>query len=203
MQASKPFNLLGWSLALALAVQLVSGAPAALAAGPLADVKGLIEQIQTILQKNAEKSKRLDLIEKVTAKHLDFREMSQRCLGPTWATLSAGQQQEFVQLFSQLVKASYANHLDGFVKAKVDYQGESCDAQGGEVRLVIIRPNDRIPVKLNLLNKPEGWRIYDLCIEGVSMVNNYRQQFAKVIRSTSYQGLVGCLKAKVKAECLG
>jgi len=203
MKVKKPGSMLGWGLILALAVNLTMWVPGARAVSPTEDVKRLVDEVQTILQTKSAKSQRLDLIEKVTAKHLDFQEMAKRCLGSTWGTLNAGQKIEFVDLFSRLLKASYANHLDDFVKAKVNYQGESCDGHNAEVRIVVIRPNDRIPVNFRLLQKPAGWMIYDLNIEGVSMVSNYQCQFKRAIEMISYQGLLGRLKERLKAEKLG
>jgi len=194
--------MLGWGLSLALAANLIIGASAAQAAGPLEDVKSLITEVQTILQTHTQKSERLDLVEKVTTKHLDFREMAQRCLGSTWSTLSGGQKSEFVQLFGELLKAHYANHLDDFAKTTVNYQGETCNGDSSEVRIVVMRPNDRIPVSFRLLKKPQGWMIYDLNIDGVSMVSNFRSQFSRALQVGSYQGLVARLKAHL-AECRG
>ncbi|MCX5893750.1 MAG: ABC transporter substrate-binding protein [Deltaproteobacteria bacterium] len=195
--------MLGRGLILALTVYLTMWIPAARAAGPLEDVKGLITEVQTILQTNSEKSKRLDLIEKLMGKHLDFQEMAKRCLGSTWGTLNAGQKAEFVQLVSELLKAHYANHLDDFAKTKVTYQGETCSDEASEVRMVVVRPNDRIPVSFRLLQKPEGWMIYDLNIDGVSMVSNFRTQFSRAITFGSYQGLVARLKAHLKSVSHG
>lgn len=191
-----------WVVMLALAIPLTTWVPAALAAGPMDGIKCLVEEVQAVLQTKSEKSRRLDLIEKATARRLDFREMAQRCLGSTWSTLGKGQKDEFVHVFSQLLKASYANHLDEFVKAKVNYVGESLDEDRAEVRIVILRTNDRIPVSFSLLEKPQGWMIYDMNIEGVSMVSNYRSQFQRAIRLSSYQTLMSHLKAKLKAECM-
>ncbi len=202
MKVTKPGSMLGWGLILALAANLIIGASAAQAAGALEDVKSLITEVQTILQTHTQKSERLDLVEKVTAKHLDFREMAQRCLGSTWSTLSGGQKSEFVQLFGDLLKAHYANHLDDFAKTTVNYQGETCDGDSSEVSIVVIRPNDRIPVSFRLLKKPQGWMIYDLNIDGVSMVSNFRSQFSRALQVGSYQGLVARLKAHL-AECKG
>lgn len=202
----KPTNqltsLLGLSLIVFLGLYLLLGASPARAAGPMENIKSLIEQIQTILQTNKDKNQRLDLIEKATAQYLDFQEMAQRCLGTNWKTLSRAQQDEFVRIFSQLLKTSYADHLDEFVKAKVNYLGENLDGNHGEVRIVVIRPNDRIPVNFHVLQKSEGWKIYDLNIEGVSMVSNYRCQFDRAISAISYQGLLGRLKSRLK-ECHG
>ncbi len=199
MKIKKPGSMLGWGFILTLAVNLIIWAPAAQAGGPLDDVKSLITEVQTVLQSHPDKSERLALIEKITAQHLDFGEMAKRCLGSTWNTLSGNQKNEFIQLFGELLKAHYSNHLDDFAKAKVTYQGETCGGEGAEVRMTIIRPNDKIPVSFRLLQKPEGWMIYDMNIEGVSMVSNFRTQFSQALLTGSYQGLVARLKAHLKA----
>ena len=129
--------------------------------------------------------------------------MAKRCLGSTWNTLSGTQKSEFTHLFGELLKAHYANHLDDFAKTTVTYQGETCSADSSEVRIVVIRPNDRIPVSFRLLQKPEGWMIYDMNIDGVSMVSNFRTQFSQAITFGSYQGLVARLKAHLKAVSHG
>jgi phospholipid transport system substrate-binding protein len=203
MKVKKPGSMLGWGLILVLAVNLTLWIPAARAAGPLENVKSLIAEVQTILKTHSQKSERLDLVEKVTAKHLDFPEMAKRCLGSTWNTLSEAQKREFIQLFGELLKAHYADHLDDFAKTTVTYQGETCNADSSEVRIVVVRPNDRIPVSFRLLQKPEGWMIYDMNIDGVSMVSNFRTQFSQAITASSYQGLVARLKAHLKAVSHG
>jgi phospholipid transport system substrate-binding protein len=199
----KPGRVLVRGLILALAVFLTMGAAAAQAAEPLENVKGLIKEVQGILQTKSEKPQRLALIEKVTARRLDYREMAKRSLDPAWAGLSRSQQDEFVKIFSQLLKAHYAQHLDDFAKTKVDYQGETTKANTSEVRIQIIRPNDKIPVKFCLLHEPQGWMICDLVIEGVSLVDNFHTQFAAMIHQSSYGSLVRCMKDKLKAECGG
>jgi phospholipid transport system substrate-binding protein len=197
----KSGSISGWGLILALAVNLLIWAPLARAEGPMEGVKSLIEEVQTILKTNPEKSQRLELVEKATAKHLDFREMAKRSLESTWTGLNRGQQDEFVRVFSELLKAHYANHLDDFAKTRVDYQGETNKAEDGEVRILVIRPNDKVPVNFRLLHEPQGWMIYDMVIEGVSMVDNFRTQFAAMIQECSYGELVRCMKDKLKAEC--
>ena len=202
MKVSIPGSRLGLGLILALTVYLTMWVPGVKAASSMDEVKSLIDQVQTILKTNSVKSQRLDLIEKLAVKHLDFQEMAKRCLGSTWGTLNAGQKAEFVQLVSELLTAHYAKHLDGFTKTKVDYKGETSSGDSSDVNLVIIRPNDRIPVDVRLLQKPGGWMIYDLNIDGVSMVSNFRTQFSRAIQLSSYQGLVARLKAHLK-ECSG
>lgn len=197
---SKPMRALRRGLILALAFQLTMWVSGAQAAGPMDDVKGLIQEVQTILQTKPEKSQRLELVEKAAARHLDFREMAKRSLQSTWTGLKRSQQDDFVLIFSGLLKASYANHLDEFAKTKVEYQGETCKAQESEVRILVLRPNDKIPVNFRLLQQPEGWKIYDMVIDGVSMVENFRTQFAAMIQECSYGELVRCLKEKLASE---
>lgn len=197
---SKSKRVLIHGLILALTVQLTMFVSGAKAAGPMDDVKGLIQEVQTIIQTNSEKSQRVDFVAKAAARHLDFREMAKRSLQSTWTGLNRSQQDDFVRTFSGLLKASYANHLDEFAKTKVEYQGETNKGQDSEVRILVIRPNDRIPVNFRLLHQPEGWKIYDMVIDGVSMVENFRTQFAAMIQERSYGELVRCLKEKLAAE---
>jgi phospholipid transport system substrate-binding protein len=191
-----------WGVLLALSLTLASGAQAG---GPTAEVKTLIDEVLGILQHHpsqspAQKHQRLQLIEKTAARRIDYREMAKRCLGPTWNTLSRAQQQEFVHLFSELLKSSYAGRLDEFAQARVDYQSEENSPDSAEVRILILRQNDRIPVTFRMLKEAQGWMIYDLVIEGVSLVNNYRSQFGRIINESSYQALVRSLQAKLQAE---
>ncbi len=195
--------LSGWSFILALAVNLIILVPQAKSAGPTEDVKSLIEQVQTILQSRPASGQRLESIEKVMAKHLDSLEIAKGMLGSTWSTLNAGQKDEFVHLIRQLAQACCAKSFEQLGNAKVNYAGESLNGNSAEVRIVVLRPNDKIPVSFLLLKKPEGWLIHDLNIDGVSMVNNYHGQFQHAIQAISYAGLLNRLKAQLKAEHLG
>jgi phospholipid transport system substrate-binding protein len=199
----KPGRALVHGLILTLAVFLTMGAAAAQADNPLDDVKGLIKEVQGILQTNSNKPQRLELIEKVTARRLDYREMAKRSLDSTWACLNRSQQTEFTKVFSQLLKAHYAQHLDDFAKTRVVYLGETDKAATSEVSIQVIRPNDKIPVKFCLLHEPQGWMIYDMVIDGVSMVDNFHAQFAAMIQQRSYGELVRCMKDRLKGECGG
>ena len=198
IQARKPISMLGLGLILALTVNLAMWIPMAKAANSMDEVKSLFDQVRTILQTSAVKSRQLDLIEQLMAKHLDYEEMAKRSLGSTWGTLDAGQQAEFVQLVSDLLKAYCAKHVDGFATTRVDYRGEICKGDSSVVHLVIIRPNDRIPMSVSVLQKPAGWMIYDLNIKGVSLVSKFRTQFSRALMVGSYQGLVARLKAHLK-----
>jgi phospholipid transport system substrate-binding protein len=191
---------------LTLALCLIVGGPGALAAGPGDDVKSLINEVLTILhnpalQGDSQRARKVDLVEKVAARHFNYREMAQRSLGATWGTLNRGQQDEFVKNFSGLLKASFACRLDELTKAQVAYQPEILKPDHAEVPIIILRPNDKIPVSFRMLKESQGWMIYDLVIEGVSLADNYRAQFARVIQGGSFQDLLKVLQARMAEEC--
>ncbi|MDO9532496.1 MAG: ABC transporter substrate-binding protein [Deltaproteobacteria bacterium] len=191
---------------LTLALSLIMGGSAALAAGPADDIKSLINEVQAILDNPAlqapdQRARKIDLVEQAAARHFDYREMAQRSLGETWDTLNQGQQNEFVKNFSGLLKASFACRLDGFTKAGVTYQPEILKSDHAEVPIIILRPNDKIPVSFRMLKEPQGWKIYDLLIEGVSLADNYRGQFARIIQGGSFQDLLKVLQARMAEEC--
>jgi phospholipid transport system substrate-binding protein len=190
---------------LTLALLLAPGAPAALAGQPTEDVKKLMEEVLSILhnpalQAAAQKRHRLELIENLAASRFDYREMARISLEPTWDTLAKAQQEEFVHLFTELLKASYAGKIDEIANARVEYQPEKLNGNKAEVSAVILRPNDKIPVDFCLHQTPKGWMIYDLVIEKVSLAENFQHQFGRAIQGASYAYLVKCLRDKVAAE---
>jgi phospholipid transport system substrate-binding protein len=191
---------------LALAALFMLSGSGAASAGPGADVKSLINEVLGILHHPglrgpAHRSQKVDLVEKAAARRFNYREMARRSLGADWDGLTRGQQDEFVKNFSGLLKASFACRLDEFTKAAVAYQPEIVKFDYAEVPVVILRPNDKIPVTFRLLKEPQGWMIFDLVIEGVSLADNYRAQFSRIIESSSFQNLLKVLQAKMREEC--
>jgi phospholipid transport system substrate-binding protein len=191
---------------LTLAAAFFMGGAGALAAGPGDDIKSLINEVLGILnnpalQSTDHRARKVDLVEQAAARHFNYREMAKRCLGETWDTLNQAQQEEFVKNFSGLLKASFACRLDEFTKAGVNYQPEILRADCAEVPIVILRPNDKIPVSFRMLKEPQGWMIYDLLIDGVSLADNYQAQFARIIEGGSFKDLLKVLQARMAEEC--
>jgi phospholipid transport system substrate-binding protein len=176
---------------------------------PMEVVKQVIEKALDILNDPAlagpaQKQRRQQTVKQLVDRHFDYREMAKRSLGATWGKLSAGQRDEFVRLFAELLEASYSDKIDRYAKrVRVDYTGQSQDGDYAEVRTVVVRPNDRIPLSYRLLNEGGAWKVYDVIIEGVSLVNNYRSQFARVISESSYTELVRRLRTKVNEQRRG
>jgi phospholipid transport system substrate-binding protein len=190
----------GLGLIMALAIFLLLGAPALWAASPLEDIKNLLEEVQTILKTKKDKATRVRLIEQSALRRIDYQEMSKRSLEQTWNTLSKSQRAEFLRLFTALLKASYADKLDDFAKSTVTMQGENRKGDGAEVRIQVNRTNDKIPVRFQLLKGPQGWMIYDLIVEDVSLVDNFRTEFGRIIRASSFTALLKCMQLKLQAN---
>lgn len=196
-----------WTLIALIMLSLVVSD--AMAAEPLQVAKEVIEQALGILNNPAyagpaQKEQRRRLVKQIVDRRFDYREMAKRSLGPTWSKLNNSQRDEFVRLFADLLEASYSDKIDRYAKhVKVDYTGQSLDDGYAEVRTVVVRPNDRIPLTYRLFNASGSWMIYDVVIEGVSLVSNYRSQFARVIHQSSYAELVRRLRTKMNEQKSG
>jgi phospholipid transport system substrate-binding protein len=172
----------------------------ALAGPPTDAVKGVIDDTLRILNDPAlkgQKERRRRLVKAKVDQRFDYEEMARRCLGGTWGRLSAAQRGEFVRLFGELLEVSYSDKVDKYSGETVTFLGENVDGDHAEVRTVLVRPNDRIPMNYRLINKSR-WLIYDVVIEGVSLVSNYRSQFSQVISQSSYNELVRRLRTRVE-----
>jgi phospholipid transport system substrate-binding protein len=182
-----------------LTLHLMVGAPGAWAGTPTDEVRNVIEKALDILQNPAYKGEeRRQMVKSIVDPYFDYREMAKRCLGPVWRQLSPGQRNEFVRLFAELLEASYSDKIEKYAqRVRIDYTSEILTGDYAEVRTMVIRPNDRIPLNYRLVQEADGWKVYDVVIEGVSLVSNYRSQFRRIIHQSSYAELVRRLQNKV------
>ena len=134
-------------------------------------------------------------IEKV----FDFTELSKRALGRDWKKMSAEQQTEFVKLFKELLQGVYANQLLSYSDQKVIFEKETMLKKGRAEVQSFLQTSDgkKIPLFYRLTDKSGSWKVYDVIIEGVSMVKNYRTQFRKILAKDSPDKLLEILRNKV------
>jgi phospholipid transport system substrate-binding protein len=175
----------------------------AFAASPTDTVRVTVDEVIRLLsdptlKAPAQKARRRQQIKQTVDRRFDYEEMAKRSL-PNWNQLGAPQRREFVGLFAELLETSYADKLEKYSGEKVAYQGERVEGDRAEVKTMLLRRNDRIPINYRLLNKSQ-WLVYDVVIEGVSLVNNYRSQFSRIISESSYQELVRRLRTKVDEQ---
>jgi phospholipid transport system substrate-binding protein len=173
------------------------------AATPIETVETGVNNVLKTLDDSAFKAKTKD--EKIATisqeiDHIfDFTELSKRTLGRDWKKMSAEQQKEFVKLFKQLLQGVYADRLLAYSDQKVIFDKETMlKEDNAEVQSYILNTDgNKIPLFYRLTNKGGSWKVYDIIIEGVSMVKNYRTQFREILAKDSPDKLIEILRNKV------
>jgi phospholipid transport system substrate-binding protein len=136
-------------------------------------------------------------LKKIVYPLFDFDEMARRSLGAHWRRLDANQQKEFVAVFTDLLEKTYAKNIDLYDGQKVSYVGETIDQDYAEVRTKLLgKKGDSYSVDYKLLRTGSKWRVYDVVAEGISLVNNYRSQFNRVMANSSFEELIRKMKEK-------
>ena len=149
------------------------------------------------LEDPAKAEERRKLLRDTASERFDWREMARRSLARHWQQRTDEEKKEFVPLFADLLEQAYMNRIENYSGDKVSYDGERVKGKYSLVKVRIYTSKQtEIPVVYRLRKKGSQWLIYDVSIEGVSLVKNYRKQFDSVILSSSYDGLVEKLKEK-------
>jgi phospholipid transport system substrate-binding protein len=190
-----------WGLATAglLILSTVQGGWAATAQEQL---KGAIERVVSTLDSPAMKgegkaAERRAAVRQIANEIFDFGEIARRSLGRYWQPLSEAQRAEFVGLFSDLLERSYISKIELYGGEKIIYNGERVDGDLAIVSTKIITKNGtEVPIDYRLFRRGDNWKVYDVNIEGISLVSNYRTQFNKIIQSSGFNTLVDRMKAK-------
>ncbi len=176
-------------------------------AGGLIDkVKDTSDKIIAIVSdpvmKQPEKAaERKRLIRKAIDERFDWDEMAKRTLARHWAGRSDAEKKEFIALFGKLLERTYLDKVEGYSGEKVNYEGDTTEGEYGTVKVGIITMQDKsISVLYRLKKMGSDWFVYDISIEGVSLINNYRNQFNSIITKSSFQDLMKRLKANVEED---
>jgi len=186
-----------------LAFVLVLPAPRDVGAGvPTDQLKGGIDRVVKTLDDPALKgedkvSERRRGVRKVANDIFDWGEIARRSLARHWQPLTEQQRTEFVMLFADLLERSYISKIELYGGEKILYAGERMDGDLATVSTRIVTKNGtEVPIDYRMLKRGERWLVYDVNIEGVSLVSNYRTQFNKIIQTASYNELVQKMKTK-------
>jgi phospholipid transport system substrate-binding protein len=177
-----------------------------LAGEPTEQIKQTTDKILSIVKDPVLKGptqvqKRRRLIREAVDERFEWEEMARRSLGRYWTQRTPEEKKEFVPLFSDLVERTYMSKVEDYSGEKVRYDAETNEDDYAVVKVVIVtQKNKDIPVQYRLQKKGNEWLVYDVAIEGVSLVNNYRMQFNSIIVQSSYENLLKRLKAKVASE---
>ncbi len=173
-----------------------------LAGEPTEKIKQITDKILSIVSDPALKDpskvkERRNLIRSAVDERFDWEEMARRSLARHWDQRTAEEKKEFVRLFADLLERTYMGKVEDYSGEKVRYEGETTEGDYAVVKIKIVtKKNKDILVDYRLKKRGNDWFVYDVSIEGVSLVNNYRTQFSSIILQSSYENLVKKLKEK-------
>src|SRR5262245_33856244 len=180
-------------------VLAVAVAAPAVAGVPTEQLKQRVDEVVRVLSDSSLKDKsdqRRAAVRKISEGIFDYQDTARRSLAQHWNDRTPEEQREFVQLFADLLERAYFSKIDHYQGEKVRYGAETIDGNEAMVKTTIVtNSGTEVPVdyRMHLVNG--RWLVYDVVIEGVSLVSNYRAQFNKVIRTESYQALLKKLRA--------
>lgn len=168
---------------------------------PTEQLKPTLEKLVAILSDpelkgDSKKKERRQKIMSTISERFDFQEMSKRVLGKTWREISQEQKNHFTQLMTKLLENNYIGQLENYSGEKVEYVGEIIKKKRAQVSTLIESNGIKYPVHYIMSLDGVKWMVYDINIEGVSLVRNYRAEFTSIIRKDKFEGLVKTLEKK-------
>jgi phospholipid transport system substrate-binding protein len=190
-------SLVTTALVLTLAVAVATPARAG---APTEQLKTQVDRVLTLLGDPALKDKPKDkraAVRKVADDIFDFGETAKRSLGRHWAARTDAERDEFVKLFGDLLERSYISKIELYGGEKIQYVSDKIEGDQASVQSKLLtKTGTEVPIEYRMLKKGERWLVYDVIIEGVSLVSNYRTQFNKIIQTSSYAELVKKMKSR-------
>jgi len=194
----------------AVCVALLTAPAPSRAGEPTEQVRGAIDRVLEILKKKdlqakERRAERRTLLREEISKAFDFDEMAKRSLGPAWRQRTPEERKEYVGLFRQVLENSYLGKVEAYQGEKIRYVKESVEE--GRIAtvetLIVTGKGQEIPLNYRMLKENPGWRVYDVVIEEISLVNNYRSQFAGILQKSSFPDLLARLREMVKSSGSG
>jgi phospholipid transport system substrate-binding protein len=170
---------------------------------PLEAVKTQVNKVMDVLRDSALKGEsgkkvKREKIRNISDNMFDYTELSKRTLGQNWSKLNAGQQTEFLGLYKTLLEDAYADKIITYTDEKVVFGKETTlSEKTAEVQTTIITKKADIPINYRVIQKGSDWKVYDVVIEGVSLVSNYRNQFKEILLNKTPDALLDTLRKKV------
>ncbi len=189
------------AVALACVVAILVAGPAL--AGPVSEqLKDAIDRVVKVLDDpalkgpNRTEERRVE-VTKIAQEIFDFPEVARRSLARHWQPLTDKQREEFTTLFADILERSYVSKIELYSGEKITYATERIDGDTATVATrIVTKSGAEVPIDYRMLKKGPRWLVYDVNIEGVSLVSNYRTQFNKIIQTSSFNDLLDKLKTK-------
>jgi len=170
-------------------------------ASPKADMQQTIDQIIKIasaLPGDDKKTERRQKLRELINPKFNFGEMSKRSLGANWNDLTSQEQSEFTHVFSELLARTYLSKIETVKPGMVTVESEQVEAPRAVVKTKVVSKGDTFPIDYKLLLQNNSWQVYDVVIENIGLVANYRNEFSGIIRKEKFSGLMERLRKKVE-----
>jgi phospholipid transport system substrate-binding protein len=195
----KRFHLVVAVLALALFVLPLQALAATAKETVEVQVNKVLKALADPAFKDQARDAKIVKIRSIVNEIFDYTELSRRTLGREWTKFNAQQQNEFVKLFGDLLEKTYADKLLSYSNEKVVFDKESMlrEDQAEVTSNILTADGKKIPLDYRMIRKEAGWRVYDVIIEGISLVKNYRDQFRDILAKDSPEEVLKMLRDKV------
>jgi phospholipid transport system substrate-binding protein len=194
----------GLTMGLLILFSLVLLAPVSAATvGPSEQTRIAADQIIALLQDRAlDHAERNRRITELVRDNFDFTSMAQAVLGTHWRNASPEQRQRFIELFSELLEATYRGRLEAYTAEyageQVQYVQETLKGDRAQVDTIVVTKTARIPISYRMIKNSDQWRVYDVVIEGVSLVRNYRGTYDEIVSKEGFDGLFSRMESKTE-----
>jgi phospholipid transport system substrate-binding protein len=191
-----------WAHVFAFVATLGILAAVAHAGVPTDQLRGATERVLKVLQdpelkQPAKADARRKQLRAIADEIFDWQETGKRALARHWQGRSPSEREEFSKLFADLIERSYVGKIEQYSGERIVYSGETLDGDQATVKTKLItKSNTEVPIDYRMQKEGDRWRAYDVIIEGVSLVSNYRTQFNRIIQQSGYPELVNKLKTK-------
>jgi phospholipid transport system substrate-binding protein len=187
-----------FTCAICVSIPAMAGEPTEMIRKTTDKIIGIV--IDPALKGPEKAAERKRLVREAVSEQFNREEMSQRTLAQHWSKRTEGEKKEFVDLYAKLLEGTYLDKVEGYSGEKVLYEDETVDGKYAVVKVKILsKQGTNISVEYRL-KKGIDWLVYDVSIEGVSLVNNYRNQFNSIIVRSSYKDFINKLRAKVEKQ---
>jgi phospholipid transport system substrate-binding protein len=160
-------------------------------------INEVIEVLENPEMKKPEKhEERRKLLERIIGRRFSYEEMAKRTLGSEWAKRTPEERKDFVASFQTLLTNTYIGRIENYSGEKIQYLKELSDGEFAEVRTQIDTGKSMIPLDYKMAKKDSEWRVYDVVVEGTGLVQNYREQFRRILRKDSFEALSKMIRDK-------
>ena len=203
MIKKRQVELFARAFVLVILCSVVFTLPVVAAKGPIETIKPILADLTTLLndpmlQGDVHRDERRQKIMSTIKNGFDFQEMCKRIIGKTWQEIGEKDREHFTVLMTKLLENIYIGKLENYHYKKIEYLNERVQGDLAQVSTQVDKDDVKLPVYYILRQTPKGWMVYDINIEGVSLVRNYAEQFKSILRTNNFQELVKIIEDKNK-----